>query len=777
MNKILRILNESWTLTMAPNKEVKQKGFDPHTVKELEAGGFLSLAASVPGNFELDLVRAGLAPDPYFAQNPFDYQQYENRHLWYAVKFPSDTCGDENTFLRFDGIDTVADIFLNGALLGHTENMLIEHEFSVNGLLRAENELIVHIFPSTIEARRQDVKPYDYALPYNYETLRLRKAASMFGWDIMPRFVSGGIWKPVTLLQKPAERLEETYLYLGGYLPNSNTARLALHFNLRTDEDSLKGLKILVDGACKESTFHVEHTVWHTGGKIKFTLPDPVLWWPRNAGEPNLYDVKIRLMRDGVLCDEKDIRFGVRTVELIRTSTTDEKGNGEFLFRINGKKIFCLGTNWVPLDAFHSRDLERLAPALEMIDDIGCNMIRCWGGNVYENDAFYEYCDEHGIMIWQDFGMGCGVYPQDAGFAEKLRVEAVAVIKRLRQHASLILWAGDNEVDVFSASDGFRRNPNHNILTRQILPQALRENDVVRPYLPSSPYVDEEAFQTRKPTSEEHLWGPRDYFKGNYYGTSKCHFASETGYHGCPSPKSLEKFISKEMLWPMLDENGAPNGDYLCHAAEMQSDGKGPFAYRIALMTNQVKVMFGGVPDNLVDFAKQSQISQAEAFKYFIERFRVTKWRRTGIIWWNLLDGWPQVSDAVVDWYHCKKLAYRYIKRSQNTLCLIFDEPKDGSFSLYAVNDTDTAHAFRYTVTDVTTGAVLATGQGNAEADASTHLLTLPAFEDYHFLHMEWETEDGRKGSNHFTTKLLDIDADAYLADIKKVGYDEFEGF
>jgi beta-mannosidase len=252
-------------------------------------------------------------------------------------------------------------------------------------------------------------------------------------------------------------------------------------------------------------------------------------------------------MRDGVLCDEKDIRFGVRSVELIRTSTTDENGNGEFLFKINGKKIFCLGTNWVPLDAFHSRDLERLAPALEMIDDIGCNMIRCWGGNVYENDAFYEYCDEHGIMIWQDFGMGCGVYPQDACFAEKLRVEAVAVIKRLRQHASLILWAGDNEVDVFSASDGFRRNPNHNILTRQILPQALRENDLVRPYLPSSPYVDEEAFQTRKPTSEEHLWGPRDYFKGNYYGTSKCHFASETGYHGCPSPKSLEKFISKEM--------------------------------------------------------------------------------------------------------------------------------------------------------------------------------------------------------------------------------------
>ncbi len=762
---------------MAPNREVKQIGFDPHTLSDLRAGGFLSIDASVPGNFELDLVRAGLAPDPYFAQNPFAFQQYENRHLWYAVAFSSDTEGDENTFLHFAGIDTIADIFLNGELLGHTENMLIEHEFSVAGRLRAENELIVHIFPTMIEARRQDVKPYDFAQRYNYETLRVRKAASMFGWDIMPRFVSGGIWKPVTLLQKPRERLEETYLYLGDYQESTRTARMAFHFNLRTDEDFLKGLKITLDGVCEDSSFHVEHDVWHTGGKIRFTLTDPKLWWPRNAGKQNLYDVKATLTRDGVLCDETSFRFGVRTVELLRTSTTDEEGNGEFVFKINGKKIFCLGTNWVPLDAFPSKDSERLAPALEMVEDIGCNMIRCWGGNVYENNAFYDYCDEHGIMIWQDFGMGCAVYPQDAGFAEVIRKEAVAVIKRLRSHASLVLWAGDNEVDVFSASDGFKRDPNHNILTRQILPQALRENDVVRPYLPSSPYVDEEAFRTKKPTSEEHLWGPRDYFKGKYYGTSKCHFASETGYHGCPSPRSLEKFISKDLLWPMLDEAGNPNGDYLCHAAEMQPTANGPYAYRIGLMTKQVQVMFGGIPDNLADFAKQSQISQGEAFKYFIERFRVTKWRRTGIIWWNLIDGWPQVSDAVVDWYHCKKLAYHYIKRSQNPLCLIFDEPQNGASSLYAVNDTDLTKAFRYTVKDVTTGVLLAEGSAVAEADASTLVITIPAFEDYHFLCMEWETEDGIRGSNHFTTKLREIDADAYLADLQKVGYDEFEGF
>ena len=288
------------------------------------------------------------------------------------------------------------------------------------------------------------------------------------------------------------------------------------------------------------------------------------MWYPRNAGKQPLYDVTVRLWRDGTLCDEMSFRFGVRTVELIRTSTTDADGNGEFVFRINGKKVFCMGTNWVPLDAFPSRNASRMLPALEMLDDLGCNMVRCWGGNVYENDAFYDFCDERGIMVWQDFGMGCAFYPQNQEFADKIYTEAVAVIKRLRLHASLTLWAGDNETDVFYRSQG---DPNRNILTREVLPRALQEHDVVRPYLPSSPYVDEEAYRTGKPTSEEHLWGPRDYFKGRFYGESVCHFASETGYHGCPSPKSLERYISPASLWPITDANGVPNDDWICHAA------------------------------------------------------------------------------------------------------------------------------------------------------------------------------------------------------------------
>ena len=776
MNQILKDLNLGWSLTMVPNREVRDRGFDPKTLTELSACGYETISASVPGNFELDLIAAGLAPcdDPYFAQAPLAFRQYENRHLWYATSFSSETVGDANTFLRFEGIDTVADIYLNGFLLGHVENMLIAHEFCVGGLLQPQNELVVHIHPTVIVARDYEVTPTNYAQRYNYDALHIRKCASMFGWDIMPRFVSGGLWKPVKLIQKPRERLEQFSLFTLGVNLEKQVANMRAFFEMHTDEDFLEGLRITVDASCGASSFHSEHAVWHTYGIYNFRVEDAKFWWPRNAGDPNLYDVTVRLWRGDTLCDTRTFCFGIRTTALIRTSTTDQDGNGEFLFKINEKKIFCVGTNWVPLDAFPSRNSARLAPALELLYDTGCNMVRCWGGNVYEDDAFYDFCDEQGIMVWQDFGMGCAIYPQDNAFAKKIYDEAVYVIKRLRDHASIVLWAGDNEVDIF-----YQRvvDPNTNRLTREVLPKALREHDIGRPYIPSSPYVDEEAFRTRKTTSEQHLWGPRDYFKGKFYGESICHFVSEIGYHGCPSPASLKRFISKEQLWPMLDENGNPRPDWICHATQMVSTVDGPYAYRIGIMAKQVVALFGSMPNNLYDFAMQSQISQAEANKFFIERFRLTKWRRTGILWWNLVDGWPQVSDAVIDWYHCKKLAYHYIKRSQKPLCLMFDEPRDGLLSLFAVNDLTEYRKFTYTVKDLTNGKTLVSGEACVEGDTSSKIASVPAYADYAFLYIEWETEDGEKGTNHFITKTADIDAAQYLKNIEQVGYDQFEGF
>ena len=383
-------------------------------------------------------------------------------------------------------------------------------------------------------------------------------------------------------------------------------------------------------------------------------------------------------------------------------------------------------------------------------------------------------------MVWQDFAMGCAVYPQEQIFFEKLQDEAIQVIKRLRNHPSLILWAGDNEGDyAYQDWGGIRRNPDKNVVTREVLARVCEAHDFTRPYLPSSPYITEEAYVGGKPTSEEHLWGPRDYFKGPYYNTTVCHFASETGYHGCPAPASLRKFISKEELWPCFKENGFPNDEWEAHSTCMELLPDVAYSYRIRLMERQVKTLFGNdESDQLFDFAKQSQISQAEAKKFFIERFRISKWRRTGIIWWNLIDGWPQISDAIVDYYYTKKLAYHYIKRSQNPVCLMFGEPVDNVISLYGVNDTIYDVDVSYKVTDVIAdGKVVLEGKSILTGDTSllVNELTIDNNQKTFYL-IEWEI-NGKSYKNHYFTNILDINYDTYMEAIRKCGFDEFEGF
>lgn len=779
MAHILNKFENAWQLTLIPHRELMEKGLDLKNGEALENCGYLTVPAKVPGNFELDLYNAGIEPDPFFSQNTYLYYKYENRHLFYKTNFISDRKGSKNTYLRFDGIDTVADIILNGEIIAHTDNMFVEHEINVeNKLIIGENELIVHIYPSMIEARKYEVTPNQRAQEYNYASLHLRKSAAMFGWDILSRFVSGGIWKEVKLIEKLPERFEQVYVYTTGVDTKRNQAKVSCFYQVETDADLLYDYRVLFEGKCGTSNFKSEKRLWHTYGEISLTIEDVKLWYPRNNGEQNLYDIKVSLICGGEILDVKEIKFGVRMVELIRTSTTNEKGEGEFLFKINGKKVFCMGTNWVPLDSFPSKNAQRLNKALDLTYDCGCNIIRVWGGSVYESDEFYNYCDEKGIMVWQDFCMGCGTYPQDELMQKNLRDEAVKVVKRLRNHPSLVLWAGDNENDLcIEGWHNFKGDPNKNVLTRKVLPEVIAEYDRVRPYLPSSPYVDEKAFLTDKPTSEDHLWGPRDYFKGNFYKTSVCHFASETGYHGCPSPKSLEKYINKNQLWPIKNEAGKVNPDWICHAAEMDLEFKGPYEYRINLMINQYNTLFDKEAKSLEEFSIGSQISQAEAKKYFIERFRLSKWRRTGIIWWNIIDGWPQISDAVVDYYYNKKLAYHYIKRSQQRLSLMFDEPENGKMKLYAVNDYQNDLKGNFKVTDILSGTVKAKGEFSVTADSSEAIMEIPEITDFKFLLIEWETEGNVKGKNHFTTKTLKISQNEYMEALKKAGFDEFEGF
>lgn len=808
-------LNGKWNLFMAPHNQVK--GTDIHYNEVISPNklpqniDFLRLDAQVPGNFELDMQRAGLLPDLFMGTNTLLCQKYENQHLWYIKEFTLDTIPEGDVFLRFEGIDTFADIYLNDEFLDCCDNMLIEHEYLVNDFVKTgTNKIVVHIHPTTIEAREYDENALAVGLPYNEDSLHVRKAPYMFGWDIMPRTVSGGLWRGVSLIEKPRHRIDEFYLGTANMNLKDRFANLSGQIRIHTDDDLLSEYEAVVTGSCGES--HFEQSIRFFGVNRNFSIQfsGAKFWWPRGEGEQNLYDVEVKLYRKGELCDTRKTRIGIRLIELVRTSIVDENGFGKFEFLINCRKTFIMGTNWVPLDAFPSQNEKRLKQALEMVEDIGCNMIRLWGGNIYESDEFYNWCDEHGIMLWHDFVMGCGYYPQYEEFCNKLREEAVVAVKRLRDHASIVLWAGDNECDVFytyAEKNGQRLDPNQNVLTRRVLPEVLRAYDGFRPYLPSSPYVDEYSYSVidKYRPAEDHLWGPRNYFKSEYYKDAPSLFASETGFHGCPSIESIKKFITAEKLWPMILPNGRPNEDYIAHAASMETEHIGKYEYRIALMLKQVAVLFGGAPDNnrgtataeetleyfeimkklfgdgrqaLEGVAKASQIFQAEAFKYMIERFRIRKATHGGLIWWNLLDGWPQISDAVVDYYFTKKLAYDFIKNSQQPLCLMFDEPNEqDKIVLFAANEIPSEKEFKYCVTRLNDDTVVAKGNAIVSASGILKLDEVdinPASKETFLI--EWEY-DGIKGRNHFINNIRGIDYNAYIDFLNKTRIGHFEGF
>jgi beta-mannosidase len=725
-------------------------------IATLEASGLTLYPATVPGNFELDLQANGLIEEPFYGMNIVGLREYERYHIWYACKFRADPPRGTQTFLQFDGIDCFARVYLNGSLLSIKDNALVEHRTRVP--LQLENELVVHITPAGDAARRRTYPPSLAAAPNCQDGLYVRKPPHAYGWDIMPRALSAGLWRPVRLLHLPLERIETVFLDTVSIAQDHSSARLRLQFNCKLGPEvhgAHSPYEIEITGSSGDSRFQARSPIISSAGAIGVNVQNPRLWWPRLRGEQALYDVEVKLLKDGEVLDSVAFHHGIRTVALERTSITTEEGEGEFCFRINGERIFVMGSNWVPADAYHSRDVDRIPAMLDLAEEAGCNMLRCWGGNVYENDLFYEICDHKGIMIWQDFAMACAIYPQDRGFQLALKDEARAVVRRLRGHPCIVLWAGDNECDESYVGNPRPRDPNENVLTRQVLPNVVHEEDPSRPYLPSSPYIDPVAFKhERRFLSENHLWGPRDYYKSAFYQEALCQFASEIGYHGCPSAESIRKFISPERVWPYQD-----NPEWLLHSTS-PIPHLHLYDYRVELMAKQVRAVFGTVPDTLERYVFASQAVQGEAFKFWIEMFRSQKWRRTGILWWNLIDGWPQFSDAVVDYYFARKLAYDYIKRSQAPLILALREPKDGLQDLVACNDLRQDLALTFKVGDGDT--VVLSGSATAAGDLVTLLGQIPYdAAAQRFYRLQWSSELG-EGKTHYLAGVPPFDLDWY---------------
>jgi len=706
--------------------------------------------ASLPALFDFELYKNKVLGHPYYSTNNWDYQKYEGYHQYYVKKFVSNK---KRKMIRFNGIDTIAEIYLNNELIGTTSNCFLKYTFELNNL-KKENTLIVHILPSVEEGLKHDFSNIRQAAKYNYEALYVRKPASSFGWDILPRTPLGGIYKTVDLFDE--ESLIEN-LFINPINVTKEKAVLAISLSPK------ENTKFEVIGECDGSHFKTELI-----DETQIEIINPKLWTIRGFGQQNLYEIKINAYKNDILVESKTIQYGIRKVLLSRTSTVKEDGKFEFI--INDEKVFLLGSNWVPVEAIKHVDIKRAKKALKLLLDIGCNAIRIWGGGIYEEDEIYSLCDKLGIFIWQDFMMGCATYPQDDEFAKCLKLEVETKVKDLRNHCSICLWAGDNENDCASTFWAInKKDPNENILTRQVIPNVLNEFDQSRPYLPSSPYIDGYAYaHQNEQLSEDHLWGPRDYFKGEYYKNAYPYFTSETGYHGLNSPKSLHKFMKAP--WPIFDNNDQPTREYMCHGVSVKDDLDSPYLYRTRLMADQVKTLFTNEFTTLKDFSLASQISQAEAMKYFIEKMRRDTNRNGGIIWWNILDGWPQVSDAIVDYYFDKKLAYYYIKKSQQPILVFIDESKEKE-KIYLSSLDSGSHFISYSITDAFDNTFVLEGKTYFGSKACQLLNEFKNDGKKHFYIIKYCLDGNIKCLNTFYTNIINIDYNQYVKVLKKYNY------
>lgn len=703
-----------------------------------------SVEASVPGDAPLDLSRHGMLPrDLFFADNLTKLKPYELYEWWYQREFstPPEIAG-RRVELLFRGVDCLATYWLNNRELGNSANAMIEHRFDVTDKLKAkgDNTLTVRLKSPIIEAAHMKYDPaYTFdAGPTNQEAVWIRKPAHCYGWDIMPRAVSAGLWRSVTLVAHPQHEI--TDMYFATFALEPGRARLSVSYELTTDLALLPEMELKLEGRCGASRFTHVHKVEFTVGRCEFDVPDPVLWWPKGYGDPNLYKVTTQLLLKGQAIASREDSFGIRKLEFIHYDAKSLEEPAQFLFKVNDVPILCKGSNWVPLDAFHSRDVERCQKVLDLAIDLGCNILRCWGGNVYEDDIFFNVCDQNGIMVWQDFALACAIYPETPAFLEVIRHEANSILRKLRRHPCIVLYCGDNEGDMFCQGAGL--DPAHIKITREVLPEAVFQCDPFRPYLPSSPYMSPKVIATgdEKLMPEIHLWGPRNYFKSRYYTEHKAPFVSEAGYDGCPGVSSLKRFLDAKYVWPWQN-----NAQWVYHSTNMVGD-----PYRIVSVVNQIKESFGQVPETLEDFILASQFAQAEALKFFIEMTRLKKWHRTGMIWWNVMDGWPQISDGVVDYYFNRKLAYYYIRRVQQPVCMMVDEQKYWTCRVVVGNDSREDARGHYRLWDADSGKTLLEGDYTTAANENSEVGAIPVFHsDRRLFLMEW-TANGKKYVNHY---------------------------
>ncbi len=628
------------------------------------------LPAVVPGGVHTDLIANKRIPDPFVGDNELRVQWVAESDWEYRRSFHVDPSllGEAYVFLVCDGLDTLAEVSLNGQLLGQAENMFRQYRWPVKEHLRgSENELTIRFAGPVKVAKEKDAIRH---LGGGGEIIPggqyLRKAPCHFGWDWGPKLPPIGIWREIRLEGCTTARLEDVAILQHH---NKDQVNLTVAITPEVWEDiQLRAVVRVIspDGQGKIVSYSPPRATLPSGnlGGISISIEDPQLWWPNGYGPQPLYQVDVSLFHDKTLLDNRSFSIGLRTLEL--RQDPDEWGYS-FTFVVNGVPIFAKGANWIPSDSFPTRiTASQLEHLIRSSTQANYNMLRAWGGGYYEDNAFFDLCDRYGILIWQDFMFACAPYPlNDPSYLENVHQEVIQNVRRLRHHPSLALWCGNNEIESGWvhwgwSTPGFKdlKNADQHFFYK-LLPDWIASQDPDRPYWPSSPssHTPHENPNSNA-TGDNHLWEVWHSVKPiRFYREQYPRFASEFGMQSLPTLATIATF-AEPSDWNMTS--------YTMEHHQRHSGGNSKI---ISYTLEQFRL-----PKNFDALVYLTQVLQAEAMRTAVDHWRRQRARCSGTLYWQINDCWPVNSWSSIDYFGRWKALHYYARRFYAPLLLSVED-------------------------------------------------------------------------------------------------------
>lgn len=659
----------------------KWKVYD--TEKEFEFLG------TVPGTVQGDIVEQKLMPHPYIGLNEKLFRRLENKTWVYEKVFFIEKLEKKSYFLVFEGIDTVSEIYLNDTYLGNTENMFLTYRYDVSDILKeGENKLRVVIHSPTKHAKKlEDIYGRLHAVE-DPKRVYIRKAQYSFGWDWGARIVSSGIYKDVYIEELSDGKLK----YPTAYLEDLKGSVVFEGYVENINDPSKYEVQVLINEkeVIKLPVFKEDNEYKFKGSMVIENLK---LWFPRDLGESYLYTVLFNLIKEGNVIYSTTKNIGFRTVEILKG---DDEDGESFIFVINGKKVFIKGANWIPIDNILSFATdERYQKLLKMAYDANINMLRVWGGGIYEKEIFYETCDRMGILIWQDFMFSCAEYPDHLEWFRNLSIKEVREnVLKLRHHPSIIIWCGNNENNWAFEDWGYNFKVDNknlgNTLYLEDFPNICLKEDSSRPYWPSSPFSGKGLKANSNLAGDTHVWnvwsGWQDYKE---YEKDTSRFVSEFGFQAAPDIETIKFFVIER-------EREIFSDTMLNHNKQIEG---------MERLIRFLSTRFG-LPKDFDSFVYLTQLNQAEAIKFGVEHWRSRKYKTSGTIYWQLNDSWPVFSWSSIDYFERPKALYFYTKKFYSKILPVLKQEAE-KLILFIINDgKKIAGNVKIEIRDISGGAI-----------------------------------------------------------------------